>query len=189
MGGAIYIYGEYAYVINSSFVNCSAKSVSGYVNNNQGGAIFIQGNHANITDSRFESNDARKGGAIYSVGAYSNVCNSNFTENEAEYDGGAIYWQGVTNTPSKFNTVDGCTFSRNVAYAKAASSGNTEGGGAVFWSTGGENGKVLNSNFYNNSVQTDGKSDGGAILWDQSSNGVIDNCIFYGNYVNSSMLK
>ena len=189
MGGAIYIYGESAYVINSSFVNCSAKSVSGYVNNNQGGAIFIQGNHANITDSRFESNDARKGGAIYSVGAYSNVCNSNFTENEAEYDGGAIYWQGVTNTPSKFNTVDGCTFSRNVAYAKAASSGNTEGGGAVFWSTGGENGKVLNSNFYNNSVQTDGKSDGGAILWDQSSNGVIDNCIFYGNYVNSSMLK
>jgi predicted outer membrane repeat protein len=182
-GGAIYIYGDYTSIIDSVISNNYAKA-SKYTTNNLGGAVYIYGNNANITGSKFEGNNATKGGSIYSRGSFATVYNSNFTDNRAYYDGGAIYWEGETN--SQYNTVDSCVFTANIAYAMQDSKKSTIGGGAIFWSQKGTHGSVLNSEFYNNSVQTNGKADGGAILWDQSLHGVIDNCIFDGNYIQTT---
>ena len=187
-GGAIFIEGQYASIKNSFVNNTYVKSPSGFTNTNLGGAIFIKGDNADISYSNFELSVAGSGGAIYSVGSHSTVYKSNFTNNLAHFDGGAIYWQGESSSVvSKYNTVDGCTFTGNTAYAKNPASQNTEGGGAIYWSEKGQYGVVKNSNFTNNSVQTDCKADGGAILWDKSYHGIVDNCIFDGNFATSTM--
>ena len=205
-GGALYLFGDYTSILNCTFHNCEGreggavyiqgndvkidKSSTNFTNAVTGGAIYIYGIRANIINSTFDlSYASTSGGAIYSTGSYSNVIDSNFTDNLAEYDGGAIYWQGTSQFDnSKFNVVDGCTFVRNTAYALSGLD-STRGGGAIFWSQKGSNGAVKNSKFINNSVQTNHKADGGAILWDQSFHGIIDNCIFDGNYITSIMIN
>ena len=178
LGGAIYIIGHYANVSGSEFHNSEAY---------QGGVIYLEGNYCNVTNSSFNNSYASwDGGAIYSTGSNSNVVGSNFTNNVAGYDGGAIFWHGGTNSLN--NLVDGCIFINNTAYAPDGSLGSrtTRGGGAIYWSEGGKYGAVINSQFINNSVQSNNKADGGAILWDKGSHGVIDNCTFDGNYITTS---
>ena len=119
---------------------------------------------------------------MYSTGSNSVVSNSNFTDNLAELSGGALYWYGGAN--SRYNTVDGCTFTNNTAHGNTAGT-ITRGGGAIYWSEGGYYGTIKDSKFYNNSVQStiDKKVDGGAVLWDKSYHALVDNCIFVGNFV------
>ena len=207
-GGAIYIDGIDASVIDSYFTNTHARTGTAYTNANLGGAIYIKGNNAAVSGSEFESSGAysggiiylegsycevrdssfkegyasNDGGAIYSTGSYSNVINSNFTDNIADGNGGAIYWYGGSN--SKYNTVNGSSFLRNVAHAKSTS--NTRGGGAVYWSENGNHGSIVHSQFINNSVQSNNKADGGAILWDRCNNVLIDYCTFDGNYITTT---
>ena len=207
-GGAIYIDGVYASVIDSSFTNTFAKTGAVYGTDNLGGAIYIKGNHAkisgsdfdesaaysggiiylegnycNVSDSSFNGGSASNdGGAMYSTGSYSTVTNSNFTYNGAQGNGGAMYWYGGSN--SKYNDILGCLFEENVAYARSSS--NTKGGGAIYWSEGGAHDSIKDSKFIRNSVQSDNKADGGAILWDRSNYVVIDNCIFDGDYITTS---
>ena len=214
-GGAIYIEGDSAQIYDSSFDSNYAKSGNKYVEANLGGAIFIEGDYAIISGTNFTSSGAYQGGtiyltgdycyvigssfddsyaemdggAMYSTGSYSSVYYCEFTNNSAQHDGGGIYWYGGSS--SKYNSVVGCIFTDNVAYAKGSktSSRTTFGGGALYWSEGGSYGTLRDSKFYNNSVQSDQKADGGAVLWDKSSHGIIDNCIFVGNYVTSTFSK
>ena len=178
MGGIVYIHGNDASIIGSRFANGQAY---------HGGIVYLFGDYCNVTNSSFERGHAYStstdkdsvygGGAIYSVSSYSNVYYSNFTYNIAEANGGGILWYGGAN--SQFNTVVGCNFINNTAYAFAGL--NTKGGGAIFWSLGGYNGVVKNSTFIGNIVNSTSKADGGAILWDRSYNGILDNCYFDGN--------
>ena len=174
LGGAIYVKGDYTTILGSEFKSSSAYS---------GGTIYLQGNYCNVTESSvsggYASND---GGAIYSTGSHSNVIDSNFTDNVAQGDGGAIYWYGGSN--SKYNTIIGSSFVDNIAYARTSS--NTKGGGAIYWSEGGSHGSIKDSQFINNSVRSNTKADGGAILWDRSNYALIDNCIFDGNYITTT---
>ena len=212
-GGAIYILGVNANVKNSTFnLTFARTSPTSYATTNLGGAIYIKGNNANISFSNFTNSFAYQGGIIYLesnyctivnstfdkgfalwdggaifsyLGAHTSLSNSTFTNNLAEYDGGAIFWHGGES--SVYNSVDRCTFINNTAVAKGSfTSGTrtTRGGGALYWSEKGSYGSVTNSKFINNSVQAiKGKADGGAILWDTCSHGIIDNCTFYGNFI------
>ena len=173
-GGAIFVQGNYANVSGSEFESSSAKT---------GGAVYLEGNSATVSDSTFTSSHAyENGGAMYSTGSNSLVLNSNFNDNLAELSGGALYWYGGAN--SKYNTVDGCTFTNNTAHGNTTGT-ITRGGGAIYWSEGGYYGTIKNSEFYYNSVQStiDKKVDGGAVLWDKSYHALVDNCIFVGNFV------
>ena len=177
-GGAIYIRADDAVVEGSIFNHSSVSNTVG-----EGGAIFIEGDNAKILTSEFEFSTANTGGALYSTGSYSTVYGSNFTDNLAELNGGAIYWYGGSS--SQYNTVDGCIFTSNTAHGNTSSADLTRGGGAIYWSEGGKYGKIKNSKFYYNSVQStiDKKVDGGAILWDKSYHALVDNCEFVGNFV------
>ena len=208
-GGAIYIKADGA-VVEGSIFNCS--SVPNNVG--EGGAIFIEGNDAKILGSEFDSSSAYDGGAIYllkalrcnvsdstfsnsyascnggamySTGSNSTAYNSNFTNNLAELSGGAIYWYGGSSSAdkSRYNTVDGCIFTNNIAHGNTTDKEITRGGGAIYWSEHGEYGKIKNSEFYYNSVQStiEKKVDGGAVLWDKSYHALVDNCKFVGNFV------
>ncbi|SDA60724.1 Ig-like domain repeat protein, partial [Methanobrevibacter millerae] len=191
-GGAIYVEGNYTTITHSDFLRSKVDDSDA-----RGGAIYLEGNHTNVTYSSFNNSfSAKFGGAIYSIGSYSTVYGSNFTNNIADYDGGGIYWYGGTNSMN--NTVDGCIFTGNIAYAKGkvvkdppagTDPRTTLGGGGIYWSELGSYGTVKNSKFYNNSVQSDKKADGGAILWDNCYNALIDNCTFVGNYINTTSNK
>ena len=175
-GGILYLQGQYCNVINSSLDH-------GY-SYHDGGAYYSTGTDSNVTGSNFTNNTAgENGGAVYSTGSYCIVSNSNFTDNLAELSGGALYWYGGTN--SKYNTVDGCIFTNNTAHGSAADTSITRGGGAIYWSEGGQYDTIKNSYFYYNSVQStiNQKVSGGAVLWDKSYHALVDNCIFVGNFV------
>ncbi len=177
-GGAIYIEGDYAKILGSEFEYSSAHV---------GGAIYLEGDSCNVSESTFTYSLANEnGGAMYSTGSKSTVYNSNFTNNLAELSGGAVYWYG--GSKSKYNTVDGCIFTNNTAHGNTADASITRGGGAIYWSEGGQSGTIKNSKFYYNSVQStiDKKVDGGAVLWDKSSHALVDNCIFVGNFVTTN---
>ena len=204
-GGAVYIDGQHASVINSTFNSTNAKTTSSFVTDNKGGAIYIVGNYATIDGSNFTDASAYQGGILYLQGQYCNVINSsldhgysyhdggayystgtdsnvtgsNFTNNVARSDGGALFWLG-----SKYNYVTGCIFDNNTAYANPGH--DTKGGGAIYFSEGGQYCGIKDSKFFNNSVQSSTKADGGAILWDKSSHIFIDGCLFDGNYVTST---
>ncbi|MEE0936161.1 MAG: Ig-like domain repeat protein, partial [Methanobrevibacter sp.] len=214
-GGAVYIEGRYATIENSAFSNTVAKSGSSFTNSNLGGAIYIMGNDASIIGSKFNNSNAYRGGmiylegsycdvinssfenghtswdggAVYATGSHSNVLNSNFTNNVADQDGGALFWYGKSSN----NVVDGCIFIGNIAYAPGdtiipdTGKRTTRGGGAIYWSEGGIDAIVRNSQFINNSARTNAKADGGAILWDYSSGtAILDNCTFDGNFITTS---
>ncbi len=177
-GGAIYIEGDYAKILGSEFEYSSAHV---------GGAIYLEGDSCNVSESTFTYSLANEnGGAMYSTGSKSTVYNSNFTNNLAELSGGGVYWFG--GSKSKYNTVDGCIFTNNTAHGNTGDTSVTRGGGAIYWSEGGERGTVKNSEFYYNSVQStiDWKVDGGAVLWDKSSHALVDNCTFIGNFVTTN---
>ena len=191
-GGAIYIDGYHANIKNSTFdYTYSRLSATSYNTTNLGGAIYVNGYYANISDSKFNNSFAYRGGMIYIRGSYCNISNSsfdngyaffdggaifanasyskvyasNFTNNVAKQDGGAIFWHGGSS--SEDNTVDGCIFINNIAYAPGGTQTfdnikrTTRGGGAIYWSEGGKNGVIRNSQFINNSARTNNKADGG----------------------------
>ena len=85
-GGALYVLGSNAYVLNCTFENSNGR---------QGGAVYVQGNDATMDMLIFDSNYCYDdGGALYVAGQNGKLYNSNFTNNIAGDDGGAIYWTG-----------------------------------------------------------------------------------------------
>ena len=183
-GGGVYIDGKYASILNTSFKDDIAISSSKvFTDKNLGGAIYIAGYNSNISGSSFDSSSAYDGGAIYSYsGSYSTLYNCNFTNNKAQHNGGGIYWHGGKND-CNYNSVIGCLFINNSAYPSSTS--GTVGGGGIYWSEGGSHCSVRDSTFINNSVHGQLKAEGGGILWDKSTHGLLDNCVFDGNYITS----
>ena len=182
-GGAIYISEEYATITGCHFEMNNATLA--------GGAVYVSGGHANITystcnlaNSFLKSATKAGGGAIFVEGSYSDVYYSNFTNCFAESDGGAIFFYGQSGSGLKYNKVIGCLFINNKVNTN--SNKDTKGGGAIYWSQNGEYGAVRDSIFINNTVKGNMKVEGGAILWDLSSHGIIDNCIFDGNSINTT---
>ena len=193
-GGAIYIDGENTTVKGSNFTNCS-------VDNGYGGAIYIKGYKTTVETSNFENNNASvSGGAIYVNGLLTNIIDSNFTYNYATTGGGAIYLINCHNT-----TINGSTFKNNNAteglggavrfdintlYCVIDSSNfennhASNDGGAVYW---GESnyGRILNSNFTNNSASSTSAApggNGGAVYWSNAIGGYINNSRFIDNFV------
>ncbi|MGL6297680.1 MAG: hypothetical protein ACRC1M_00775 [Methanobacteriaceae archaeon] len=147
-GGAIYNYGGNLTVIDSTFMNNTARS--GYDFKIGGGAIYNDYGNLTVIGSSFINNNAilaGQGGAIYNEG-YSNhlnVYNSIFLNNSAIYgDGGAIY-NGANNL-NVYNSI----FINNTL------SGGS--GGAI--ANRGNNFSVDNSSFINNNANS---GHGGAI--------------------------
>ena len=193
-GGAIYIDGENTTVKGSNFTNCS-------VDNGYGGAIYIKGYNTTVATSSFKNNNASiSGGAIYVNGLLTSIIDSNFTYNYATTGGGAIYLINCHNT-----TINGSTFKNNNAtkglggavrfdigtlYCVIDSSNfennhASNDGGAVFW---GESnyGRILNSNFTNNSASSTTAApggNGGAVYWSNAIGGYINNSRFIDNFV------
>ena len=105
-GGAIANHGELN-IASSSFSNNSAGIF--------GGAIFTR-NELYISDSSFSSNlSYGDGGAIHNLAGQLSVADSSFAENSAEKGGGAIENQGDRDRRNARLSIDGSTFTGNMA--------------------------------------------------------------------------
>ncbi|MDO5859145.1 right-handed parallel beta-helix repeat-containing protein [Methanobrevibacter sp.] len=153
-GGAIYIDGDYAIIVNNNFNNNTAEGnysdgtglggalylegSSPTFNSNNftendaifGGAVYIHGDYITAEDIEFDSNTAIKGGAIYIKGYDIGINNITALENKA-IQGGAIYIEGddtyVTNSTFEWNNV-----TRDVDLIKPGAETLRTWGGAIF---------------------------------------------------------
>ena len=115
-GAAIYVEGNNASVISSSFTNHKAEM----------GTVYIEGKNTKVISSDFKSNTASHGGAgVYIEGDNSYVYNTKFEDNNASMHGGAIHTIG-----SK-TVIDSCNFYDNNAIPRSNDL-NYGLGGAVF---------------------------------------------------------
>ena len=177
-GGAIYFYGESAEIRNS------------YFNGNDpeyGGALYIANGDVSIEDTNFDENTANYGGAIYvAKGASLDISNCEFYKNTADY-GAAIYANYSSSLSISDSGFDenvatgayGAVFlgSDNAVVDNTHFNNNKGGNGAaIFWT--GDNGKLTNSNFYQNEA-TEGYSGGAIFAF--GDNLEIDNCDFNEN--------
>lgn len=209
-GGAVYINGQHAKILNTTVDNTYAQNAA-YDDTNLGGAVYINGAYSTIDGSTFTNSHARNGAIMYLVGNYCNIINStltdgysehhggaiycrgsyctvtdcNISENIANWNGGGVFWDGGSN--ARYNNIYRTLFVGNVAYANTGT--NTRGGGAIYYSQGVRNNIIKDSQFINDSVQTTNnvEGEGGAILWDYSNGGIIDNCTFDGCFLTSTM--
>ena len=159
-GGAIHIGpGCSATITDCTFTNNYAK-------NGNGGAISIYANNVKIEGCTFNGNyeEHSYGGAIFWSGANGKLINTQFKNNKAKSEGGAIKVQSSATSL----TIDGCTFTSNVA--------NGANGGAINWV--GKKGVVKNSRFTYNKASN---GEGGAIYWNGAS-GSITGTYFASNY-------
>ena len=162
-----------ATVKGSHFINNTASRTAG--------AIYIKGNNLEIKDTEFKFNDAAlaqtydnrtgsgyfssvggNGGAICWMGSYGTLDNASFINNTACDRGGAIQFEDNENA-----TIKCSRFINNSA--------GTEGGAIDFY-TGAKNGKIIDSNFTNNTAQ----ENAGAIFW-KGYNGIINGSRFEAN--------
>ena len=181
-GGAIFFkYSKDNRIKNVTFAENYVKA--------SGGAIFFNKDSCNnqtIEDSYFYKNEADGlkefngaisdygGGAIfYDSSSNGAIVNTIFEENSALTYAGAIYYSGKSNNQSIINS----TFYRNTG----KSNDKDHGGGAIRWD--GSNGRVVNSNFTENSVA----ASGGAIYYNKAANNqLITDSYFYNNTANGN---
>ncbi|WP_458406325.1 Ig-like domain repeat protein, partial [Methanobrevibacter sp.] len=176
-GGAVYWSGSDGTIVNSNFSKNNSTL--------NGSALYLSGNDVLVSNSVFDDNYAINGSAaFYCIGHGCEAIDSNFSNNLANKSGGALYW----NSGNAGDLIDGCIFTNNTSLVENYDTSKTNGGGAVYWSQGGDGGIIRNSEFYNNSVHSPGSGLGGAVIWDHSYNGLIDNCTFIGNYVTTDKI-
>ena len=180
-GGAVYWRYNNGYLANCSFADNYALNdggaVSGYADNcklvycnfsgnsaKRGGAVSWTGDNFILDNCVFTSNYAvNNGGAVFMTRYDGVLSNCNFTDNKADKNGGAVY------SEAQRSHIVNCTFSSNIAAAS---------GGALRVS--GTNNTLTDSSFFNNNAD-DGDGSGGAVDWQLSDNGYMDNCFFTGN--------
>ncbi|MDO5851448.1 MAG: hypothetical protein Q4Q23_03080 [Methanobacteriaceae archaeon] len=156
-GGVLYTSGN-TNIINSIFQSNQAL--------NKNGGVITNLNYLSITNSNFNNNTANKGGAIYHTGTYLSINKSNFKNNQGKIDSGAI-----SNTNIKTNTsIVNSLFANN--YAKQGSGGAISNIGLL---------NIISCTFNNNSIRTDIKTYGGAIVSNNQSL-YISNSTFNNNY-------
>ncbi|WP_458404733.1 right-handed parallel beta-helix repeat-containing protein [Methanobrevibacter sp.] len=186
-GGAIY---GTASATNTIISDCNFTNNKAEWNNGNGGAVYLNGD-ATITNCNFNQNTAATSyGGVYIAGS-ATVSNSNFTDNTGSTHGAALTIEGSN------SVVDGCNFINNDATGYASQGGALEllgndgkvtnsnfednsarSGGAIY--TIGENTKIENCNFTNNEATQTG--DGGAIdIQGDASNTQITDCTFKNN--------
>ena len=141
-----------------------------------GGAVYISDTENNvIDDSLFEHNTASETGGALSIEFSDNILvnNARMNWNNATV-GGAIYVY-----PSDDVTVNNSHFVQNGAYNNVADI--LPCGGAVYWF--GDNGIIDNSEFYNNRVNIENRSNthGGAVYF-HGNNALINNSKFTYNW-------
>ncbi len=180
-GGAVYINGQHAKILNTTVDNTYAQNAA-YDDTNLGGAVYINGAYSTIDGSTFTNSHARNGAIMYLVGNYCNIINStltdgysehhggaiycrgsyctvtdcNISENIANWNGGGVFWDGGSN--ARYNNIYRTLFVGNVAYANTGT--NTRGGGAIYYSQGVRNNIIKDSQFINDSVQTTNNVEG-----------------------------
>ncbi|MBL9147841.1 MAG: VCBS repeat-containing protein [Phycisphaerae bacterium] len=193
VGGAVFVFGRTATFTGCTFTNNVATGPGGYyVSFNSGGAIW--GDQASIiltgAPNTFEGNSAQQGGAIALRNSTLDATNAVFFDNDAKL-GGAIFreTQAVTLTSCTFEqnvaladggaifdssgsapvTINGSTFTSNVASRGGAIHGNSQGGPFII------NGSTFTSN---QSLSTLTNEGGGAIVF---TGGTITDSEFVSN--------
>ncbi|MEO8611452.1 MAG: choice-of-anchor Q domain-containing protein [Chloroflexota bacterium] len=191
-GGAIFSWGGFVNITNSSFISNTASGVTygGY-----GAAIHILQSAISIDNTTFTNNTAtNQGGAIYidGLGGASGVfslTNSSFTGSRAHNSGGAIYVNMYENT-SQFivdrtsfvnNGVDGGNRSQGGAICGGSTTIDTDPG-----NTGNAKITITNSLFsqnfaYDVSASPGADGSGGALNFNQQAQITIANSTFDGN--------
>jgi len=172
-------------IINSSFINNSARFI--------GGAIYIVDySPMLIANSTFKDNYAERGGAIYHDDhTNTTIVNSVFSNNAAEKYGGSIYytWGGskIFNSTFTNNTSNngGAIFNsraRNNIFENITLIGNSavKGGGIYYRDS--SKGIVNNSVFIENSA----RYGGGIYYLDNTTKSIVNNTLFIGNYAENS---
>ncbi len=183
--GAVFWFGTNGTIRDSTFINNSALGIVEYKDSygnltygGYGGAVMWTGAEGLVDNCTFDKNNAAKrGGAVYLQGSDVGNCTDTtfnqckFDNNFAGTNGGAVDWhEGASN-----GNIYSSTFENNAANAN---------GGAVYWR--GHNGKILDSNFINNTALGDhpgaygNVGDGGAMFW-AGLNGLVENCRFVDN--------
>ncbi|WP_458405217.1 Ig-like domain repeat protein, partial [Methanobrevibacter sp.] len=112
--GAIFLTGNYAKVINSTFDTCYCPD--------DAGAIYIIGNYTLINYCTFENcHSNENGGVMFIQGDYCELYNSTLTHNFAGNDGGAINWQGSHGIMENIT----CEFNNAISMSTHYSNGGT----------------------------------------------------------------
>lgn len=150
-GGAVYWRGHDGQIIDSNFINNTAKGLNtdSYGNSGDGGAMFWAGINGTVENCIFLDNEAKKNPSLNQSGR-----------------GGAVYIEPCAHG-NKNTTFHNVCFENNVAGTN---------GGAVDWHAGAHDGLVENATFINNTA----KGDGGAVYW-YGDYGEIKNATFIGN--------
>ena len=180
-GGAMYIIGDNATLINCNFTKNSAVLGAG--------AIYIQGSSTFLDNCNVLNNSARDAGGIWIFGKENIINNSNISYNKAASktgNGGGVYYQGNNNTVS-YSNIDHNSANNggnvymvaNMAGGKLIGCNITNGrasnfGGGVEWLKGSKDCLIKDCYFYNDTSA----GHGGGIHWNPGTNGQIDNCRF-----------
>ncbi len=158
-GGGVYWTGRKATLINSTFINNTAKT-------HNGGGLHLSAINSLLTDCIFIDNFAREvGGAIYWSGANGNIICSNFINNRVISRGGGIFWDNTN------GIISNSTFSNNKA----------DWGGAIFLNR--NNCTLTGCTFTNNNDN----NAAGAIYW--ITVGYMNNCNFNSKWIQSNGIR
>ena len=189
-GGAMYIVGNNARLINCNFTKNTATKGAG--------AIYIQGDYTFMDNCNVLNNSANDAGGIWISGKENNITNSNISYNNATGrnnagNGGGIYYQGNNNTVSYSNIDHNIGYNganvymvANMAGGKLIGCNITNGrasnfGGGVEWLQGSKECLIKDCYFYNDTSA----NHGGGVHWYPGTNGQIDNCTFESCHVDA----
>ena len=180
-GGALMFYSN---ANNAAYNTVNIKN-SNFTNNNCTGTDLYGGsaialNRANnvkfINDTFYNNNAANQGAVLLDYYYTVTFTDCNFTHNTANMNGGsAVYMYRTLNTNSKVNFT-GTVFDDNRA--------NGNNGGAVYFYDDGTNYKNYATSFVNCNFTNNKGYQAPAIMWTNSQNGIIDNCMFVNNTAN-----
>lgn len=159
-GGAIYIMGSDAHVLNSHFSQNGINPEIVSNSDSEGGTIYIAGNNAVVSNDTFQKSNADNGGFIYVKGDDAQITYSNFTMSFVEKDGGAIYVEG------KGALIDNDDFKMH----------NATNGGAIY--VAGDDVQITNSNFTINLANSTYEVTHGGSIYVGGNNVDIINCRF-----------
>ena len=185
-GGAMYIIGNNARLINCNFTKNTATQGAG--------AIYIEGNAAFMENCNVLNNSAKDAGGIWISGKENIINNTDISNNKASRNGGGVYYQGNNNTVSYCNIDNNSAVLGGNVYmasgmvgSKLLGSNITNGnassfGGGVEWLSNSRDCLIKDCYFYKDFSY----GHGGAIHWNPGTNGQIDNCTFENCSVNGT---
>ena len=170
LGAIVYWNASEGLIDDCTFINNDLSSNNSPVSY----PVLWFGDNGQITNSTFINNTGTvNGGAVYWGGGADNglVYNCTFINNTTWY-GGAVYWNGANGTVSK------SYFSSNVA---KSSSGNYFTGGAIYWYSQDDEGRVTGCVFVDNYAAS-----GEAIAIGNNTFLTLENSVFINNNISNA---